>query len=245
MCRRRCRRGCGCWARAGRTRTTPTTPGRSRSRRCGHRRWRRCAARITSSVLRLLAKAQLDIGRARSRACSRLHALVRELVAGGIRKEIVVNQAEQLLAAIAPVNAAQRQRLELAHETPRRDPRPRRTAEALQGAHHRRRHRVGNIADRDLRGRADHRRDRHRLHRRHRPVPDRRALRRLQRHRPDRVLLIGAHRAPTVAARQPHVEPCDPHDRRHPDPPPRQRRPRLLRHASSPKAAHAAKRCAR
>ena len=47
------------------------------------------------SVLRLLAKAQLDISRARSRACSRLHALVRELVAGGIRKEIVVNQAEQ------------------------------------------------------------------------------------------------------------------------------------------------------
>ena len=78
------------------------------------------------SVLRLLAKAQLDISRARSRACCRLHALVRELVAGGIRKEVVVNQAEQLLAAIAPVNAVQRQRLELAHETARRDPCPRR-----------------------------------------------------------------------------------------------------------------------
>jgi len=38
------------------------------------------------SVLRLLAKAQLDASRARSRACSRLHALVRELLPGGIRK---------------------------------------------------------------------------------------------------------------------------------------------------------------
>jgi transposase len=69
------------------------------------------------SVLRLLAKAQLDAGRARSRACCRLHALVRELIAGGIRKEIVVAQADQILAAITPVNVAQRQRLDLAHET--------------------------------------------------------------------------------------------------------------------------------
>jgi transposase len=69
------------------------------------------------SVLRLLAKAQLDTTHARSRACSRLHALVRELVAGGIRKEIVVGQADQVLASIVPVTAAQRQRLELAHET--------------------------------------------------------------------------------------------------------------------------------
>ncbi|HVE19310.1 MAG TPA: IS110 family transposase [Ilumatobacteraceae bacterium] len=69
------------------------------------------------SVLRLLAKAQLDTTHARSRSCSRLHALVRELVAGGIRKEIVVGQADQVLASIVPVSAAQRQRLELAHET--------------------------------------------------------------------------------------------------------------------------------
>lgn len=68
------------------------------------------------SVLRLLAKAQFDISHARSRACSRLHALARELVAGGIGKEVVVNQGEQLLAAIRPMNAVQRQRLELAHE---------------------------------------------------------------------------------------------------------------------------------
>ena len=68
------------------------------------------------SVLRLLAKAQFDISHARSRACSRLHALVSELVAGGIGKEVVVNQGEQLLATIRPANAVQRQRLDLAHE---------------------------------------------------------------------------------------------------------------------------------
>lgn len=69
------------------------------------------------NVLRLLAKAQLDTSHARSRACSRLHALVRELVPGGIRKEVVVGQADAVLAAIMPETATQRQRLELAHET--------------------------------------------------------------------------------------------------------------------------------
>jgi transposase len=68
------------------------------------------------SVLRLLAKAHLDLGRARSRACCRLHALVADVVAGGIGKEVVVNQAEAVLAAIGPVDAVQHQRLELAGE---------------------------------------------------------------------------------------------------------------------------------
>jgi len=68
------------------------------------------------TVLRLLAKAHLDAGRARNRACCRLHALARELVAGGIRKEVVVSQAESLLAGVEPVGVAQRQRLELAYE---------------------------------------------------------------------------------------------------------------------------------
>ena len=54
---------------------------------------------------------------AAARACCRLHALVAELVAGGIRKEIVVTQAESLLADDRTRRPrAQRQRLELAHE---------------------------------------------------------------------------------------------------------------------------------
>jgi transposase len=69
-----------------------------------------------ATVLRLLAKAHLDAGRARNRACCRLHALARELVAGGIRKEVLVSREESLLAGIEPAGMAQRQRLELAHE---------------------------------------------------------------------------------------------------------------------------------
>ena len=67
-------------------------------------------------MLRVLAKAHLDVGRARSRACCRLHALAGELIAGGIRKEVVVSQAESLLAAVEATTVAQRQRLEVAGE---------------------------------------------------------------------------------------------------------------------------------
>ena len=69
------------------------------------------------TILRLLAKAQLDTSRAKSRACCRLHALVAELVPGGIRKEVVVSQAEQVLVGIVAASATQRQRLDLAHDT--------------------------------------------------------------------------------------------------------------------------------
>jgi transposase len=70
-----------------------------------------------ASVLRMLAKAHLDLGRAKNRACSRLHALAAELVPGGIGKEVVVSQAETLLASVKAESIVQQQRLELAHET--------------------------------------------------------------------------------------------------------------------------------
>jgi transposase len=70
-----------------------------------------------TSVLRMLAKAHLDASRAKNRTCGRLHAVVAELVAGGIGKVVVVSQAETLLGTIAPVSMVQRQRLELAYET--------------------------------------------------------------------------------------------------------------------------------
>ena len=54
--------------------------------------------------------------RARSQACSRLHALVNELIPGGISKEIVVNQARSTLADIEATSVVQRQRLQLAVE---------------------------------------------------------------------------------------------------------------------------------
>ena len=105
-----------CSVRGGRTRTTRD----ARAVAIAALRSRSVAAvRLEDhvSVLRLLAQAQLDASRARSRACSRLHALVLELVPGGIRKEIVAGQALQVLDAIVAVNAMQRQRLEFARET--------------------------------------------------------------------------------------------------------------------------------
>ena len=49
------------------------------------------------TVCRLLAKRHTDVARWRTKLCCRLHALVNELVPGGIDKEVVVNQARSLL----------------------------------------------------------------------------------------------------------------------------------------------------
>ncbi len=51
-------------------------------------------------VLRLLAKRHRDMARLRNKHCSRLHALLLELSAGGIGSEITVNKANQLLEAV-------------------------------------------------------------------------------------------------------------------------------------------------
>ncbi len=68
------------------------------------------------SVLRLLAKRNLDLGRWRNKVCCRLHALVAELVPGGIAKEIVVAQASQLLDTMVPMGAAAIERHRMALE---------------------------------------------------------------------------------------------------------------------------------
>ncbi len=70
-----------------------------------------------SGVLRLYAKRNNDLGRARNRTACRLHALLAELVPGGISKEINARSAERLLATIdlaTPVERA-RHRLALEH----------------------------------------------------------------------------------------------------------------------------------
>ena len=67
-------------------------------------------------VLRLLAKRHRDLGRARNRTACRLHALLIELVPGGISKEITVNAAQQLLDRVAPTDPVARIRHDLACE---------------------------------------------------------------------------------------------------------------------------------
>jgi transposase len=67
-------------------------------------------------VLRLLAKRHRDLGRARNRSACRLHALLIELEAGGISKEITVNAAQALLDRIEPADSVAQIRHDLACE---------------------------------------------------------------------------------------------------------------------------------
>ena len=77
------------------------------------------------TVCRLLAKRHTDVARWRTKLCCRLHALVAELVPGGINNEVVVTQARSLLDDIEPADPAgverHRQALELVEEIDRLD----------------------------------------------------------------------------------------------------------------------------
>ena len=59
-----------------------------------------------TTVCRLLVKRHNDLARWRNKLCCRLHALVGELVPGGIDKEVVLNQARSLLDGIEPDDVA-------------------------------------------------------------------------------------------------------------------------------------------
>jgi transposase len=65
-------------------------------------------------VLRLLVKRHNDLGRLRNRSACRLHALLCELAAGGISKEITPNKAQRLLDALTPNTPVERTRHQLA-----------------------------------------------------------------------------------------------------------------------------------
>jgi len=67
-------------------------------------------------VLRLLAKRNVDLGRARNRVACRLHALLCELVAGGIPKEINASEAQSMLDGVKPTSPIEATRHALALE---------------------------------------------------------------------------------------------------------------------------------
>jgi transposase len=69
-----------------------------------------------SGVLRLYAKRNTDLGRARNRTACRLHALLAELVPGGFPKEINARSAARLLATVEPASPVERARHGLALE---------------------------------------------------------------------------------------------------------------------------------
>jgi transposase len=69
-----------------------------------------------AGVLRLLAKRNNDLGRARNKTACRLHALLAELVPGGIPNEINAASAERMLAGAKPHNPVEVARHALALE---------------------------------------------------------------------------------------------------------------------------------
>jgi len=69
-----------------------------------------------AAVLKVRAKRHRDLGRARTQVVCRLHAVLCELVAGGVSKRISAAAAGQLLAGIRPAGAVDAARYELAAE---------------------------------------------------------------------------------------------------------------------------------
>ncbi len=69
-----------------------------------------------ATILRLLTRRHTQLAQAHNKAACRLHALVCDLVPGGIRKEIVVRQAAELLDSITPSTRVATQRLLLARD---------------------------------------------------------------------------------------------------------------------------------
>jgi transposase len=67
-------------------------------------------------VLRLLAKRNIDLGRTRNRTACRLHALLAELVPGGLSSEINAAKAARILAGLTPRTAVEATRHAVALE---------------------------------------------------------------------------------------------------------------------------------
>ena len=65
-------------------------------------------------MLKLWSKRHRDLGRTRTQVACRLHAVLCELVPGGISKEITAGQAARVLESIEPSGAVALARCELA-----------------------------------------------------------------------------------------------------------------------------------
>jgi len=69
-----------------------------------------------TAVLKIWAKRHRDLSRARNQVACRLHAVLCELIPGGLGKEICADQADQLLREATPCGAVAQARAELAAE---------------------------------------------------------------------------------------------------------------------------------
>ena len=227
MCRPRSRRGCGSWTRVARTRTTRTMLARPRSSRCGTESLRVVGVEDHRQVLRLLARRHHQLVAGRTRAICRVHALLAETIEGGATRNLSVNTAVSALRRFRPTDTIGRRTQTSRHRAARRGPSSRPGTRRAPPPHRHRGHGREHDRHRRVRCRSDRRVLPHRLQRRRSSVPDRWALRPLQRDRTDRSI-IGTEGSPsTEPERQPAAEPCDPHRRARSDQS-RHTRPRLL-----------------
>jgi transposase len=67
-----------------------------------------------AAVLKMWSKRHRDLGRTRTQVACRLHAVLCELIPGGVSKEITAGHAAQLLGSITPSGAVEAARCELA-----------------------------------------------------------------------------------------------------------------------------------
>ena len=67
-----------------------------------------------AAVLKIWSKRYRDLGRTRTQVVCRLHAVLCELVPGGVAKAITAGQAARILASITPPDAVAAARCELA-----------------------------------------------------------------------------------------------------------------------------------
>ena len=187
-----------------------------------------------AAVMKLWARRHQNLSSTRTQIACRLHAVLCDLVAGGIPDEIYAQKAVSLLARVEPDSAVAAARVQLAHELlddlRRVDNQIKESRKPRAG-----RRRVRHHDHQHLRRRTSGGRDRRRRHRRHRSLPDPRSVRCLQRHRPHRGVLRRPQDLAALPPREPHRQPPHPHGRRHPGPPPAQSRARLLRPQDRPR----------
>ncbi len=182
-----------------------------------------------AAVLKVWSKRRRDLASSRTQVVCRLHAVLCELVPGGVPKKIIAAHAARLLGSITPPDAVAAARWELAaaliedlrridgqlRETRKKlDTAVRASGTSLTGLFG-----VGPVIAATVIGEV---RDVSRFKNRDRFAACNGTA-------PDRGLLRAAQGPPAVQAREPPGQPRHPHGRRHPDPPAAQRGPRLLR----------------
>lgn len=69
-----------------------------------------------AAVLKIWSKRYKDLGRSRTQVACRLHAVLCELIPGGVSRQITAGQAERILVSITPADAVAAARWQLAAE---------------------------------------------------------------------------------------------------------------------------------